>query len=386
VQIFAFHKYKPARDDPVQMNKMSPGAMPMNDQIAIPCVVMRGGTSRGPFFLASDLPADPRQRDALLLSVMGGGHDLGIDGIGGGNAVINKVAIVGPASVPGADVDYLFAQVRVREGIVDTSPNCGNMLAAVGPFAIEAGLVAATAGRTHLRIHNVNTGKLIDATVATPGGYVTYEGEAQIDGVPGTAAAIELSFPNAAGARTGRLLPTGRPVDRIGGLDVTCIDAATPIMLVRAADLGWTGREAPSAFADSGFRARLEALRIEAGRRMGFADPAALVIPKPVLIAPAIGATLNARYFMPHECHGALAVTGAVAIATACVTPGTIAAEMVGPLALPAPVTLAHPSGQLVVRLEPGPIARVQRTARRIFEGRVFARRSHLGHCSDLAA
>ena len=357
----------------------------MNGQIAIPCVVMRGGTSRGPFFLTRDLPADPGLRDALLLSVMGGGHDLGIDGIGGGNAVINKVAIVGPATVPGADVDYLFAQVRVREGIVDTSPNCGNMLAAVGPFAIEAGLVAASGNRTQLRIHNVNTGKLIDATVATPGGQVTYEGEARIDGVPGTAAPVELSFPNAAGARTGRLLPTGRPTNRIEGIDVTCIDAAMPVMLVRAADLGCTGREAPSDFADSGFRGRLERLRIEAGRLMGFPDPGSMVIPKPILIAPASEATLSTRYFMPHDCHSALAVTGAVALAMACVTPGTIAAEMVGPLVPPVPITLAHPSGQLVVRLEPGSIARVQRTARRIFEGQVFARRSHVPH-SVLAA
>lgn len=357
----------------------------MNDQIAIPCVVMRGGTSRGPFFLASDLPADSSLRDAILLSVMGGGHDLGIDGIGGGNAVINKVAIVGPGSVPGADVDYMFAQVRVREGIVDTSPNCGNMLAAVGPFAIEAGLVAAAADRTHVRIHNINTGKLIDAMVATPGGRVTYEGEARIDGVPGTAAAIELSFPNAAGARTGRLLPTGRPVDWIEGIDVTCIDAAMPVMLVRATDLGWSGREAPQDFTDGYFRTRLEGLRIEAGRRMGFPNAAAMVIPKPVLIASASEATLHTRYFMPHDCHSALAVTGAVAIATACVTPGTIAAEMVGPLVPPVPITLAHPSGQLVVRLEPGPVARVQRTARRIFEGHVFARRSHIPH-SVLAA
>jgi 2-methylaconitate cis-trans-isomerase PrpF len=360
--------------------------VPMNDQIAIPCVVMRGGTSRGPFFLASDLPADPRLRDALLLSVMGGGHDLGIDGIGGGNAVVNKVAIVGPASVPGADVDYLFAQVRIREGIVDTSPNCGNMLAAVGPFAIEAGLVAATGDRTHVRIHNVNTAKLIDATVATPGGRVTYEGDAQIDGVPGRAAPIELSFPNASGARTGRLLPTGRPIDVIDGIDVTCIDAAMPVMLIRAADLGWTGREAPSAFAEPSFRARLEALRIEAGRRMGFPDPASMVIPKPILIARATNATLNTRYFMPHDCHSALAVTGAVAIATACVTSGTLATETAGRLDLPASVTLAHPTGHLVVRLEPGPVAQVQRTARRIFEGMVFARRSQVPREAVLAA
>jgi 2-methylaconitate cis-trans-isomerase PrpF len=260
------------------------------------------------------------------------------------------------------------------------------MLAAVGPFAIEAGLVAATGDRTHVRIHNVNTAKLIDATVATPGGRVTYEGDAQIDGVPGRAAPIELSFPNASGARTGRLLPTERPIDVIDGIDVTCIDAAMPVMLIRAADLGWTGREAPSAFAEPSFRARLEALRIEAGRRMGFPDPASMVIPKPILIAPATNATLNTRYFMPHDCHSALAVTGAVAIATACVTSGTLAAEMAGRLDLPASVTLAHPTGHLVVRLEPGPVAQVQRTARRIFEGMVFARRSQVPREAVLAA
>jgi len=206
----------------------------MNDQIAIPCVVMRGGTSRGPFFLASDLPADPRARDAVLLSVMGGGHDLGIDGIGGGNAVINKVAIIGPASVLGADVDYLFAQVRVREGIVDTSPNCGNMLAAVGPFAIEAGLVAGAADRTQVRIHNVNTGKLIDATVSTPGGKVTYEGEARIDGVPGTAAKAvricqKLALPvglRVCGSSTERCVPAAGSMraTRVGAAPVEGLD------------------------------------------------------------------------------------------------------------------------------------------------------------------
>jgi 2-methylaconitate cis-trans-isomerase PrpF len=347
----------------------------MSSQIRIPCVIMRGGTSRGPFFLASDLPVDPVRRDALLLSAMGAGTDFGIDGIGGSSPLTNKVAIVGPATVRWADVDYLFAQVQVREGIVDTSANCGNMLAAVGPFAIEAGLVAAAHGTTRVRIHNVNTGKLIEATVATPDGRVTYDGHARIDGVPGTAAPVELAFPDAAGARTGHLLPTGRAAERIEGVEATCIDAAMPVMIARATDLGWTGQEDPAAFAaDALFRARLEAMRIEAGRRMGLGDVTALVIPKPVLIAPAADATLTVRYFMPHECHRALAVTGAVAIATACVTPGTIAAAVAGPLAPPTPVTLAHPSGRLVVRLAPGPQARVVRTARRIFEGAVFAR------------
>jgi len=361
--------------------------MALSDQIRIPCVMMRGGTSRGPFFLASDLPADPHHRDAVLLSVMGAGHDLEIDGIGGGNPLTSKVAIVGPASVPGADVDYLFAQVRVRDRIVDTSPNCGNMLAAVGPFAIEAGLVRPTEGLTRIRIHNVNTGKLIEARVMTPGGHVVYEGGASIDGVPGTAAPIQLAFLDAAGAKTGRLLPTGAPVDLINGIEVSCVDAATPVMLVRASDLGRSGLEAAGSYhTDPIFMAKLEAMRIEAGRRMGFPDAASLVIPKPVLIAPAAtGGTLVTRYFMPHECHRALAVTGAIAAATACVTPGTIAASLAGPTYLPTDITLEHPSGRIVVRLEPGggrsgPVASVQRTARRIFEGAVFARRSHLPH------
>jgi len=342
-------------------------------QLRVPCVMMRGGTSRGPVFLAADLPADPARRDAVLLSAMGAGHDLAIDGIGGGDPVTCKAAIVGPPSVPDADVDYLFAQVRLRENLVDTSPNCGNMLAAVGPFAIEAGLVAAAQNETRLRIHNVNTGKIIEARVQTPGGRVTYAGSTAIDGVPGTAAPVRLAFPDAAGARTGRLLPTGRAAEVIDGVAVSCIDAAMPVMLVRAADLGCTGREPPEAYADAGFRARLEAIRIEAGRRMGFADAGSLVIPKPVLLAPSASATLCTRYFMPHACHRALAVTGAVAVATACVTPGTIAADMAGPLLPPVDIVLEHPSGRLTVQLAPGPVACIVRTARRLFEGTVFA-------------
>jgi 2-methylaconitate cis-trans-isomerase PrpF len=363
--------------------------MAISDQIQIPCVMMRGGTSRGPFFLASDLPADPNYRDAVLLSIMGAGHDLEIDGIGGGNPLTSKVAIVGPSTVPGADVDYLFAQVRVTERTVDTSPNCGNMLSAVAPFAIEAGLVRARDGITPVRIHNVNTRKLIEARVRTPEGKVTYEGDAAIDGVPGTASPIQLAFMNAAGSKTGKLLPTGVPVEQIDGIEVSCIDAATPIMLVRAADLGKSGFEAANSYClDRAFMARLESLRIEAGRRMGFPNAADLVIPKPVLIAPAVsGGTLSARYFMPHDCHRALAVTGAVATATACVTPGTIAASMVGPIALPDDITIEHPSGRITVRLEvapeletplAAPVASVQRTARKLFEGAVFARRSHM--------
>lgn len=358
----------------------------MNGQIRIPCVIMRGGTSRGPFFLASDLPADPMLRDALLLSAMGEGNELCIDGIDGGNPLTSKVAIVGPSSVPDADVDHLFAQVRVAEGVVDTSANCGNILSAVGPFAIEAGLIQAAHGTTRVRIHNVNTGKRIEAVVATPGGMVTYDGDARIDGVPGTAAPVELAFPDAAGARTGRPLPTGKTAETILGIEATCLDAAMPVMIARAGDLGFTGHEYPSAFTDPAFRARLETMRREASWRMGLGDVSALVVPKPVLIAPAAEATLAARYFMPHECHSALAVTGAVALATACATPGTVAAALTRAVTLPQTVTFAHPSGQIAVTLEPSREVRVQHTARRIFEGAVFARRTYLPTPLPLAA
>ena len=210
----------------------------MADPVSIPCVLMRGGTSRAAFFLRSDLPAEPGLRDAVLIAAMGAGHELQVDGIGGGNPVTGKAAIVGPSSRPGADVDYLFAQVGARKRALDLSPICGNILAAVGPFAIEAGLVPAGDGTTTVRVHNVNTGEIVEAEVATPGRRVTYEGETAIAGVPGTGAAIHLAFLDAAGAKTGALLPTGRPVDPIAVVPVSCVDAATPVVLVRAADLG----------------------------------------------------------------------------------------------------------------------------------------------------
>lgn len=347
----------------------------------IPCMLMRGGTSRGPFFLATDLPTDPAARDAALISAMGAGHELQIDGIGGGNPLTSKVAIVSRSSRPGADVDYLFAQVKVTERRVDTSPNCGNMLSGVGPFAIEKGLVKAVSGETRVRIFNVNTGKRIEALVQTPGERVTYEGDCRIDGVPDAAAPIELTFLDSAGSKTGKLLPSGAAIDMIDGIPCTLIDAAMPLMIVRAEDLGKTGQESPAALdADRDFMARLEALRLEAGLRMGLGDVRNLVIPKPVLIAePAKGGTLTARYFMPHSTHKALAVTGAVGIATACATPETIANALVPHAGNGAPIRIEHPSGCLELVLKQpqadGPIeASLVRTARKIFDGSVFVR------------
>jgi 2-methylaconitate cis-trans-isomerase PrpF len=344
---------------------------------------MRGGTSRGPYFRAADLPTDPAERDRLLAGVMGSGHDLQVDGIGGGHPQTSKVAIVGPSSRPGADIDYLFAQAGVQQARIDTSPNCGNMLAGVGPFAIEAGMIPATDPETRVRIHNVNTGKLIEAIVQTPGGVVAYEGGTAIDGVPGTAAPVLLSFLDAAGAKTGRLLPTGTARDRVGGVEATCIDMAMPLVILRAADLGKAGDERPSDLeADTAFLERLEAIRREAGALMGLGDVAERVIPKPVLVSgPRAGGTINVRYFTPRSCHRAVAATGAVGIATACVTPGSLAGEIAGPPASgpTARITVEHPAGRIPIDLElaaPGaelPVLRASlvRTARRLFAGSV---------------
>jgi 2-methylaconitate cis-trans-isomerase PrpF len=344
----------------------------------LPCVIMRGGTSRGPYFLRQDLPANPQALEAVLVAAMGAGHELQVDGIGGGHPLTSKVAIIGPSTHADADVDYLFAQVLVHEHRVDFSPNCGNMLAGVGPFAIEAGLIKATNDITSLKIHNVNTGKIILAKIQTPQGRVTYTGSASIGGVPGTAAPIYLAFLDAAGSKTGFLLPTKNARDIIDGIEISCVDAAMPIVMMRAYDMGVRGDEQPADFhANTNFMRRLEKIRIEAGARMGITHAADKVIPKPVLISPAQhGGTLTARYFMPHQCHTALAVTGSVAIATACITEGTLAHDAVGPLTLPHDLVIEHPSGHISIhvdRAENGtPIAMIVRTARRIMEGHLI--------------
>ena len=259
------------------------------------------------------------------------------------------------------------------------------MLAGVGPFAIETGLIPARNGTTPVRIYNVNTRKLIEARIATPNGQVVYDGEARIDGVPGTAAPVHLAFLGAAGSKTGRLLPTGSAVEQIEGIMVSCVDAAMPVVIARAEHFGKSGHENAAALsADSAFMARLEKVRIQAGIRMGFPDAADRVIPKPIIIAePARGGTVAARYFMPHQCHGAFAITGSVALATALVTPHSVAADLVGGLDLPTDVSIEHPSGMMDVRLEPHPdypepAAFVVRTTRRIFEGHVLVKRSSL--------
>jgi len=272
-------------------------------QTRIPCVLMRGGTSRGPFFLASDLPADAAARDAVLLAVMGSPHEYQVDGIGGANPLTSKVAIISKSKHPEADVDYLFAQVLVDERRVDTKPNCGNMLVAVGPFAIEAGLVPARPGETTVRIFNVNTESLVESIVQTPGGKVTYAGDASIDGVGGTAAPVKINFKSAIGAVTGKLLPTGRPLDVIDGVEVSCVDVAMPMVLMPAGQLGKTGHESATELdADKELFMRMEAIRRKAGELMGMGDVSRMVVPKiGMLAAPRQGGTITSRYFVPYS-------------------------------------------------------------------------------------
>ena len=354
------------------------------DFIRIPCVLMRGGTSKGPFFLASDLPRDPKTRDAVLLAIMGSPHPLQVDGIGGAYPQTSKVAIISHSADDRADIDYLFAQVSVDKAIVDTSPNCGNMLAGAGPFAIETGLWPARDRETSVRIRNVNTGVIVEQTVQTPGGRVAYAGHQAIPGVAGTAAPIKMSFIDAAGSVAGRLLPSGKPAEEIGGLIVSLIDYAMPMMLLRAADVGLTGTESAEAIdANRTLFAKLEPMRLEAGRRMGLGDVSDLVVPKIGLLSasPQPGA-IRSRYLVPHSCHKSHAATGACCVAAAAAVPGSIAADLLGSvLTRSGPVLIEHPAGFMEVMLEfeaeaDGPPrlrrAATVRTARRLFEGHVL--------------
>ena len=352
-------------------------------QTRIPCVLMRGGTSKGPFFLASHLPPDPNLRDEVLIAALGSPHEYQVDGVGGGNPLTSKVAIISKSKHPEADVDYLFAQVLVDERRVDTKPNCGNMLVAVGPFAIEAGLVPAGDPETVVRIHNVNTRSLIEAIVQTPDGRVKYAGSSAIDGVPGTAAPVKINFKSAAGAVTGKLLPTGRPLDVIDGIEVSCVDMAMPMVLMRAEQFGKTGFETPAELdADQDLLARMEAVRRKAGVMMGMGDVSRQVVPKIGLLAPPRhGGTISSRYFVPYACHKAHAVTGAVCVASACAIDGTVASRL-APLSKPPQgvIRIEHPSGVIAVDLDVelnGKSAVIRRaalirTARRLFQGEVL--------------
>ncbi|MFV1875761.1 4-oxalomesaconate tautomerase [Nioella sp.] len=345
----------------------------------IPCLWMRGGTSKGAYFLASDLPSDRAERDALLLSIMGSPDPRQIDGIGGGDPLTSKVAILSPATRPDADVDYLFLQIFVDEALVSDSQGCGNILAGVGPAAIERGFVGAQDGETPVRIHMVNTGEIAVARVATPGGRASYEGSATIDGVPGHHAPVPLTFRGLEGAMTGgAMLPTSNVVDVIQGVECTLIDMGMPIVAMDAAAFGLTGQEDRDTLdADDALKIRIEAIRLLAGPMMGLGDVAEKSVPKMTLVSPPqMGGVISTRSFIPHRCHASIGVFAAVSVASACILSEGPAAHMAD---LPDGATfrIEHPSGATEVvldRNEAGSVvaAGTIRTARKLFDGLVF--------------
>ena len=340
---------------------------------------MRGGTSKGGYFLASDLPADPAERDRILLGIMGSPDPRQIDGMGGADPLTSKAAIVRPSDRPGIDVDYLFLQVFVDQPIVTDAQNCGNILAGVGPFAVERGLVAARDGETPVTIFMENTGQIAVARVATPDGVVIYDGCARIDGVPGGAAPVPIEFRDTAGSTCGALLPSGNVTDTIDGIEVTLIDNGMPCVILRAADLGISGQETPEDLeANADLRARLEALRLKAGPLMNLGDVEEKSVPKMTMVSAArSGGVISTRTFIPHRCHRTIGVLGAVSVATACLIPGAVGHDMA---AIPdgdlKTLAIEHPSGELTVvgHMKNGTLARAEvlRTARKLMEGVVY--------------
>ena len=346
----------------------------------IRCMWMRGGTSKGGYFLKDDLPSDTAVRDALLLRIMGSPDSRQIDGMGGADPLTSKVAVVSKSMRDGVDVDYLFLQVFVDQAIVTDAQNCGNILAGIGPFAIERGLVVASGDETRATIFMENTSQIAIATVQTPDGVVTYEGEARIDGVPGTAAPIPLEFRDTAGSSCGALLPTGNAVDVVNGVPVTLIDNGMPCVLMKAADVGITGYEDRDWLdANTELKAKIEAIRLAVGERMNLGDVREKSVPKMMLVAaPKHGGAVTVRSFIPHRAHATIGVLGAVSVATACLIKGSPAAEVaVVPEGARKLLSVEHPTGEMscVLELDAGCAvvsAALLRTARKLMDGVVF--------------
>jgi 4-oxalomesaconate tautomerase len=359
-------------------------------QTAIPCLMMRGGTSKGAYFLAQDLPSETASRDRVLLAVMGSPDPRQIDGIGGADPLTSKVAIVSVSQRPGIDVDYLFCQVWVDKAEVSTAQNCGNILAGVAPFAIERGLVRACDPVTKVRIFMVNSSQTVVATVQTPGGQPTYDGDARIDGVPGAAAPIPLSFSDTAGSTCGSLLPTGRAVDVIDGVAVTCIDNGMPVVVMRAADVGRTGYESRDALdADTELKTRIESIRLKVGPMMNLGDVREKTVPKMILVAPPReGGLVTTRSFIPHRAHAAIGVFAALSVATACLLPESPAHAVAAiPPGKTKQMRVEHPTGASPVSIateeQNGAAvvteAAIISTARALFVGHVLIPRRVLG-------
>lgn len=356
----------------------------MTAQTAIPCTVMRGGTSKGLYFRASDLPKDEATRDRVLLAAMGSPDPRQIDGMGGADPLTSKIAIMNPSVRDDADVDYLFLQAFVDQARVDGSQPCGNILAGVGHFAIEQGWVACQGAITDVRIYMINTDSIAVAHIETPGGVVNYDGDARTDGVPGTSAPVPIDFLDVAGSSCGALLPTGHLRDTINGVEVTCIDNGMPVVLMRATDFGITGNESPEAMeANEKLKKKVEAIRLIVGPMMNLGDVTKKTVPKMCLISkPLNGGAVSTRNFIPHRVHKAIGVFGAVSVATACVLPGSVAdgIAVVGKSTGATQLDVEHPTGFFTVEMEVAnkngeiSVARsaLLRTARKLMSGEVF--------------
>jgi 4-oxalomesaconate tautomerase len=355
-----------------------------NTEVAVPAALMRGGTSKGLFFLAGDLPQDAAVRDRFLLAAMGSPDVREIDGVGGGHPLTSKVAVVSASERPGIDVDYLFLQVWPDRAEVSDQQNCGNILAGVGPFAIERGLVAATGDLTPVAIYMVNTDSKATAFVETPGGKVNYAGTARIDGVPGTHAPININFEDVAGSSCGALLPTGNVIDEVLGVQVTCVDNGMPVVCLNASDFGITGYETPAEIeANEPLRARVEEIRLAVGPLMNLGDVTNKTVPKMSLLSKAAdGGLLNTRTFIPHRVHESIGVLGAVSVATACMLEGSVAAQIagLGTVGSSLEVEVEHPTGFFTVQMEVdnssgSPVvtkSALLRTARMLMSGSVY--------------
>lgn len=343
------------------------------------CLWMRGGTSKGGYFLAEDLPGNVTERDALLLGVMGSPDPRQIDGLGGADPLTSKVAIIKRSSREGIDVDYLFLQVFVDQAIVTDAQNCGNILAGVGPFAIERGLVSASDRETLVTIYMENSGQTATARIATPGGQVNYHGEARIDGVPGRAAPVPIEFRDTAGSTCGALFPSGNVSDLVDSIEVTLVDNGMPCVVLRANDLDIYGNETPDDLdADQELRRRLERVRLEAGEMMNLGDVREKSVPKMTLVSPPRhGGTISTRTFIPHRCHKSIGVLGAVSVATACLTKGAVGSDIANiPDGTPKHLSIEHPAGEMTVvgHMQGDSLVRAEvlRTARKLMDGTVF--------------
>lgn len=365
-------------------------------QIAIPFMQIRGGSSKGLFFKAEDLPTDENERNQCLLLAMEGtteGDPRQIDGLGGATSLTSKVAIISKSISPLADLDYLFVQVVVGKGKVSNNQTCGNILSGIVHFAIESGMIEATHPVTSAKINIVNTGGICEVVVQTPNGQIETKGDAKVDGVPGTAAPIICNYLESVGATCGALLPTGNAIDVIEGMETTCIDNGMPIVIMRASDFGLIGNETKEVLeANESLRQQIEAIRLKAGHLMNLGDVQDQTIPKMCLVSPPEnGGVINTRMFIPHVVHEAIGVLAAVSVATACVIPNTVISDERGvmskgeflhssPISYHSSLSIEHPSGEFTVNLEYELIdnqinilkSGVIRTARLLSKGEVF--------------